>query len=314
MLRLRRSPLLYIFVLYSFQGILYGLQVKFLPVILRTRGRSLIFIGSLNLLSLPWMINTVWAPFIDLYWTTSTWLRLTIAGICTSLLLLYLTQYNQLLFAIVLLILNMFSSCQELVIGKISLSELNQRQLKKVSSVKVLAYKTGIMIGGGGTLWIASTLSLTKQVFLLVAVCFIFLFLLLGEYSQPIVSRDNHVVKEEVRRYPVLQIYDSISRGSKWLITCLLVYKYSSHSCQMLFTMILVDQGIGADVIGLMSGVVGQTVSLSVALIVGIILSKNRYKKLASCKGIQNPSFWNPESALQKFWNPKTKASKFEIH
>ena len=67
-----------------------------------------------------------------------------------------------------------------------------------------------------------------------------------------------------------------MSRASKWMVTCLLMYKYASHSAHMLFTMTLVDHGVGLANIGWMSGVVGHAISLGVALLVGIILSNNR--------------------------------------
>lgn len=281
MLRSRLQLLHFIFILYSFQGIIYGLQVKYLPIILRTKGSSLIFIGSLNLLSLPWLFKTLWAPFIDLYWTTTTWLRLTITGVSTSLLFLHLTQHSLGMFAIVLVVLNVFSACQEVVISKVLLGGLENQTINTGSSIKVLAYKTGIVIGGGGMLWISS--NFTHQVFPITAIICLLLLLLFAEESvkKPELPRDNQTeAKQEVKvinSNPALyEIYHSMSRGSKWLITCLLLYKYSSHSCHLLFTMELVDQGVGVDTIALTSGVVGHILSIAVALVVGIILSNNR--------------------------------------
>lgn len=288
MLRPRLSLMSFIFILYSFQGILYGLQVKFLPVVLRTKGSSLIFIGSLNLLSLPWLVKSAYAPLIDLYFTTTWWLRLTLTGTATSLLFLHLSQNYTGVFAVALFMLNVFSACQDVVIGKVLLTSIGGHQAaNRGSSIQILAYKTGIMLGGGGMLWMSSSTFITCNVFIIIAMLFLLLLLLFNEDHEskpevgslkPEASRDHHTSKQEVKHSdPVLyQICHSISRGSLWLITCLLLYKYASHSCNMMFTMVLVDQGVTMDTIGLTSGIAGHIFSLATAMVAGIILTNTR--------------------------------------
>ena len=70
---------------YVLQGTLYGLQVRYLPIILRKTGSSLFLVGSLNLLTFPWLVKSLWAPIIDAYGDKNTWLSLNYAGIAVSL-------------------------------------------------------------------------------------------------------------------------------------------------------------------------------------------------------------------------------------
>ncbi|XP_031571708.1 major facilitator superfamily domain-containing protein 3-like [Actinia tenebrosa] len=287
---------IFIFILYLFQGILYGLQVNFLPITLRNKGLSLSFIGSLNLLALPWIFKSLWAPAIDLYCSIRSWLTITLTGILTCLFLVHLTQEGT-LFSLITIILNIFSATHELVIGKILLRQLKDEQLKTASSYKVFAYKAGSLLGGGATIWISSVLELTNQVFLIMsaiyfALLFFTIFLIpenVLEKPEVMKTRDSQMVScavPEVKAKSfdfsgVSLFITNMSRGSKWMVTCLLVYKFASHSSHLLFTMALVDRGVKVSNIGLMSGVIGHVISLLVAMVIGIMLSQKRFSSMS---------------------------------
>ncbi len=53
--------------LYFLQGIPYGFQVKYLPLILRKQGHQLDIISFMNLVSLPWILKFTWAGLFDVY-------------------------------------------------------------------------------------------------------------------------------------------------------------------------------------------------------------------------------------------------------
>lgn len=285
--------MIYLFILYSFQGILYGLQVKFLPVILRTKGRSLLFIGSLNVFSLPWLAKSAIAPLIDLYCTTTWWLRLTITGTATCLVFLHLSQDLIGVFAVVLFVLNVFSACHDVVVGKLllSASTTGHKAASKGSSIQILAYKTGVILGGGVMLWISSSTFVSHYIFIILAILLVLLLFIedceskpevktldKNHRSKPEVSRNHSITGQKVKQAnaALLHIYLSISSGSTWLIMCLLLYKYASHSCNMLFTMVLVDQGVTMETIGITSGIVGNLLSLAVAMVTGAMLTRTR--------------------------------------
>ena len=51
--------------LYFLQGMPYGFQVKYLPLLMRQHGYELSNISFLNLVSLPWILKFTWAKLFD---------------------------------------------------------------------------------------------------------------------------------------------------------------------------------------------------------------------------------------------------------
>ncbi|HUS32855.1 MAG TPA: hypothetical protein VMZ53_30345, partial [Kofleriaceae bacterium] len=51
--------------LYFAQGLPFGFFVQAIPVILRQGGVSLSKIGFTSLLTLPWALKFLWAPYLD---------------------------------------------------------------------------------------------------------------------------------------------------------------------------------------------------------------------------------------------------------
>jgi PAT family beta-lactamase induction signal transducer AmpG len=51
--------------LYFAQGLPFGFFVQAIPVILRSAGVSLSAIGFTSLLTLPWALKFLWAPYLD---------------------------------------------------------------------------------------------------------------------------------------------------------------------------------------------------------------------------------------------------------
>ena len=51
--------------LYFLQGMPYGFQVKYLPLLMRQYGYELSNISFLNLVSLPWILKFTWAKLFD---------------------------------------------------------------------------------------------------------------------------------------------------------------------------------------------------------------------------------------------------------
>src|SRR5689334_18065525 len=72
--------------LYFAQGLPFGFFVQAIPVILRKAGVSLSAIGFVSLLTLPWALKFLWAPYLDRAYLPSvgrrrTWiLAMQIAG------------------------------------------------------------------------------------------------------------------------------------------------------------------------------------------------------------------------------------------
>ena len=263
---------------YVLQGTLYGLQLRYLPIILRKSGSSLVMVGSLNLLTFPWLLKSFWAPILDIYGSKNAWLSLNYAGIGLALLLA--KADSGALFISSLVLLNLFSATIDLTLGKILIANFHGDELSQASSLQIIGYKVGFLFGGGITLLIADTFSLSKEIFIALAV---FYFLLSFLYVTQLPVTPEIISKPEICRYPLPGCTRmsgfACTPGLKWMIICACVYKFASHSSQSILTMFLVDNGESLGRIGFMSGVAGQMVSIAVASVCGLLLSAKRYDK-----------------------------------
>lgn len=258
---------------YVLQGILYGLQLRYLPIILRKSGSSLLLVGSLNLLTFPWLLKSLWAPIIDIYGNKNFWLSISYAGIALALLLANVD--SGIIFVSSLVLLNLFSATVDLTLGKILITNFHGDELSKASSLQIIGYKVGFLIGGGLTLLAAEFFSMGKEIFVALAVFYfslmVTLFVTKGNVT-PDVCR-----KPETLRYSIPDCTRingfAHTPGLRWMIICACVYKFASHSSQSILTMFLVDSGESLGRIGFLSGMAGQVISITVASICGVALS-----------------------------------------
>ena len=263
------------------QGTLYGLQVKFLPIILRHSGSTLTYIGSLQFAAFPWLLKPLWAPLIGRYWNRTHWLAITLTGIGCCLAAAVTCEDH--LLGTVLLLLNIFTSTLEIVLGKITILETESCHIAKGSALQILSYKLGMLNGGGILLWIANYINRTKEICSALSLVYFtsVLWILWPTFcrnceQQKLVQPAEVAIKLSERssisshsRNDVIKVLHGLWSSSrfKWSLVCAMVYKFPSHSSQTLFTMFLVDHGAGVGKIGILFGVVGQVISLVVSAV-----------------------------------------------
>lgn len=136
--------------LYSVQGIPYGFQSRFLPMYLRLKGLSLTNLGFMKLLSIPWLIKGLWAPFVDRVGTKKRWLQGSLSVLCFACFLLAhlsVEHFSSLL--LFLLVMNLAASVQDIAVDAVAISTLTSEDLGIGNVAQVVGYKFGAMIGGG---------------------------------------------------------------------------------------------------------------------------------------------------------------------
>ena len=117
--------------LYFLQGLPYGFQVKYLPLLLRNQGHDLSVISLLNLISLPWILKFTWASLFDRYGGTGrTW-----TSGCLGLLSLAaasLCYFSNFIFAILMLsFLSFFSASLDIAVDVLVIRNFEAKDLGK---------------------------------------------------------------------------------------------------------------------------------------------------------------------------------------
>ncbi|XP_068758934.1 major facilitator superfamily domain-containing protein 3-like [Montipora capricornis] len=258
---------------YAFQGTLYGMQLKYLPIILRRTGSSLSLVGSLNLLTFPWLLKSLWAPIIDSYGEKNLWLSINYAGLAIALSLA--KTENRTLFASALVLLNICSATVDLTLGKVLIVNFRGDNLSKASSLQIIGYKTGFLFGGGLALLLSDVYFSGKEILVPLAMIYFVLSTVLYVTKASSKPQVCHTTKSAGWSFPSCERISGLKQisGLTWMIICTCVYKFASHSSQSIFTMFLVDQGDSLSRLGFMSGIAGQIISIVVAAVCGILLT-----------------------------------------
>lgn len=144
--------------LYFAQGLPYGFFSQAVPVILREEGYSLTQISVYGLLFAPWGLKFLWAPYVDRYGTRRRWLlamQLTSATI--ALVLACLDLSVTLVWLLVgIAVINLASATQDIATDGLAVQSLGPRQRGLGNGIQVGAYRVGMIVGGGGLLWLFS--------------------------------------------------------------------------------------------------------------------------------------------------------------
>jgi len=225
------------------------------------------------MLTFPWLVKSLWAPIIDVYGDKNVWLSINYAGIAVALSLA--KTYNGIIFILSLVLLNFCSATVDLALGKILIANYQGDELSKASSLQIVSYKTGVLLGGGIALLLADIYFFDKEIFVALTATY---FILSSIFC---VTKSSS--KPEVCHKPEMELYSfadckkvtgfASMPGFKWMIICACVYKYASHSSHSLLTMFLVDNGESLSRLGFMSGTAGQVISIAVASVCGVLLA-----------------------------------------
>ena len=102
-------------------------------------------------LTLPWLLKFLWAPFIDRRGTRRGWLlTLQVSGLAVAALIsqLHFEGNYKLLFAAAF-VFNMIAATQDIATDGLAVRMLDARELGIANGIQVGAYRVGMMFGGG---------------------------------------------------------------------------------------------------------------------------------------------------------------------
>ncbi|VDL96434.1 unnamed protein product [Schistocephalus solidus] len=298
------SHLFLLFFFYSLQGVPYGLQSKFLPLILRSQGSSLTSLGLYKLLYLPWVFKSAYAPFVDSFSTKRRWLQCSIAALlfCSAFLALHLDRIltvgpvssELFLLAACLLTFNFAAATQDIAVDSLAIAILSHSELASGNTAQVVGYKFGAVIGGGIFTWLSSSIDLRV---LFLGLCLFYAtgfavatyyraFDRVSEFEKGKASVKGHKSKnvpqsacngkhpnEESSSYwTVLRMALLDSPSTPVILLLLLVYKLGEQGAMNMLPLMLLDAGSPIASVGFWTGIVGQITSTAGSFFAGVFL------------------------------------------
>lgn len=138
-------------------GFPFGLINETVPIYLRTHGASLVDIGHLAKLSLPWSLKWLWAPLVDRHGTRRHWIAVCLGGLAVLTFGLGTLDVGTLgtEFWIVLVLIVMLSATQDIAIDAYTIQSTTTRELGVANSVRITLYRVAMLMAGGLLVWLA---------------------------------------------------------------------------------------------------------------------------------------------------------------
>ena len=274
---MHRHPLALLSSLYAAQGLPFGFFTLALPVLMREAGWSLTAIGLLQLLALPWLLKFLWAPWVDHHGARRTWLLgLQGCSVLAALTLVWLdldSASRDLLLAV--LVFNLLAATQDIVTDGLAVRVLAARERGLANAIQVGAYRLGMILGGGGLLWLWARTN-GSTVFAVMAG-------LLALSTWPVWQMRElppgaaHDAMAPRPRPSAGQLalgwwHRALAPGMLTFAALVFCFRFGDQMVSSLITPFVSDQGAGKETIALMKGAVGSGASLLGALLGGALM------------------------------------------
>jgi PAT family beta-lactamase induction signal transducer AmpG len=240
-----RRRLAWIAALAFASGFPFGLVNEAVPIYLRTTGASLVDIGHLAKLSLPWSLKWLWAPLVDRHGTRRRWIATSLAGLAVLTFVLGHLDIARLGtgFWIVLVLIVVLSATQDVAIDAYTIQSTSTRELGVANSVRITLYRVAMLSAGGLLVWLAGRIgwsqSFTAGAGLLAVLTACALLLPTSERT---------TARTETLWEPIREL---VSRRGIWaVIIFALIFKFDIAALEPMMRPFWVDRGLTLEEIG----------------------------------------------------------------
>lgn len=288
---MHRHPLALLSSLYAAQGLPFGFFTLALPVLMREAGWSLTAIGLLQLLALPWLLKFLWAPWVDHHGARRTWLLglqgCSVAAALTLALLDLGSESRGLLLAV--LVFNLLAATQDIVTDGLAVRVLAARERGLANAIQVGAYRLGMILGGGGLLWLWARTN-GSTVFAVMAVLLALSTWPVWQMREP--TREAGHDDTAIRPHPTpgqLALgwwHRALAPGMLTFAALVFCFRFGDQMVSSLITPFVSDQGASKETIALMKGAVGSGASLAGALLGGALMVRVNRRTAMLCTGL----------------------------
>jgi MFS family permease len=252
--------------LYFAQGLPFGFFTIVVPAMLRQSGQSLktIALASL-LLTLPWLLKFMWAPFIDHRGTRRGWLlALQVAGLAVAATITQLQfEGNYVLLFAAAFVFNMIAATQDIATDGLAVRMLDARELGIANGIQVGAYRVGMMFGGGLLL---KVLTLTDWNFAFAGMAALLALTIIPVLLMKEPQDDAREVRQTTAQLSFGWLKRLLTRGILLLAALIFCYRFGDQMLTTLLIPFLTDQGLGLAGISVLKGWIGNAMSIAGAL------------------------------------------------
>jgi PAT family beta-lactamase induction signal transducer AmpG len=274
-------------VFYLVQGLPFGFQAKALPVYLTAHGLSLTEVGFAGAVSAPWLLKPLWSPLVDRYVNARfgrrrTWIVPLQAALASTCLGLAFVPAEALLWFLLLITLtNLFAATMDIAVDGLAVDMLDPEELGWGNVAQVVAYKIGMVIGGGVLLWASQWIG-WRGLFEGIAALIFAAFLITLWWREPDFGHAHAQPSMDLRALVRTLGQALVSPGGLALLLVVATYKIGESVSDGMFEPFLVRRAEWAEArIGLVVGVHCMWFSLAGSFLGGALVSRwGAYKVL----------------------------------
>lgn len=274
----KRSRVLFgLALLYTTQGIPFGLASEYLPVVLRMSGASLAVIAAVSWLQLPWQAKVLWAGVADRPSIRARsrgillGLQLGLAVVVAGYALAPFAHARTLWFALTALAA-LFAATQDVFVDALAVRALRAEDRGVGNVAQVAGYRVGILVGGAGLLLVIADLGARPTLLLLAALVASASLAAFGLREQPHVyegeptsARASPPASGAVEPLAARALLDRVFSREAWPVIALAcTYKLGLHIASVLIKPMVVDAhwtqreiGLAVVTAGTAAGLVG---------------------------------------------------------
>ena len=259
----RAQKIALLIALYFAQGLPFGFFTIVVPAMLRQNGQSLKTISAAGiLLTLPWLLKFLWAPFVDHRGTRRGWLlTLQLSGVAVAAVISQLQlEGNYVLLFAAAFVFNMIAATQDIATDGLAVRMLDARELGIANGIQVGAYRVGMMFGGGLLLKI---LTLTDWSFAFVGMTALLAFTIVPVLLLREPQDDARAVRQSTVQLSFGWLRRFLTRGILLLAALIFCYRFGDQLLTTLLVPFLTDRGLGLGGISLLKGWIGNAMSIA---------------------------------------------------
>jgi MFS family permease len=289
----RNQAIILFSALYLAQGLPYGFFSLAVPTLMRQQGMSLTLISITSLVTLPWALKFLWAPYLDHRGTARQWLlRLQTAGVAGAVMLAFVSS-QQSFWPLVAgaLAFSMVAASQDVVTDGLAVRTLGTRDLGLANAIQVGAYRLGMILGGGVLLRVFAATDW--------ATTFACMAVMLMITMLPVLRLPARAVPPPKQQWSSGQLAVQWLRrllmpGTLMLLGLITCYRLGDAMISTLLGPFLVDQGLSTAEIADLKGTAGSLSSLIGALLGGVIAFRVQRRTLLLTAGLAQAASFIP--------------------
>jgi MFS transporter, PAT family, beta-lactamase induction signal transducer AmpG len=254
--------------LYISEGLPFGIVTELMPLYMRVHGVALTAIGSLSTVGLAWTLKVLWSPLIDSFGTYRRWIAAAVASML-AILIAFAVMPESIggAFWVLITIFTIASATQDIAIDAFTIRITPKEMLGPINSIRVMAYRGALIIGGGGMAALAGRLGWHAA---FGAGAAVFAAILLMTLWLPD-DRGERAVKQNLLQ----DLAHWIRRPRAGvLLAIVFLYRLGELAIVTMIKPFWADRGYSLAEIGTVTTVIGVIISVLGALAGGIVVAK----------------------------------------